>query len=92
MSRPFNFPDPRDVRVGNPTFLASRELVLNLYNQSNPESAATNYCQRVKEWFIQEALDIGWSNALEAGNNLGILLHLNVQIPQFIPQTPLLPQ
>lgn len=86
--RPFNFPDPRNVTVGNPTFLASKELVLSLYNQENPESAAVNYCQRVKEWFIAEAIDIGWTNALEAGNNLGILLHFHIAPP---PGSKLLP-
>ncbi|EHM3034488.1 hypothetical protein ACEOS4_004840 [Escherichia coli] len=86
MGRPFNFPDPRSVTVGNPTYLASRDLVINLYNQSNPENPVTNYCQRAKDWFISEALSVGWSNALEAGNGLGILLHLQLNISQFQPQ------
>jgi hypothetical protein len=92
MGRPFNFPDPRNVTVGNPTFLASRDLVLSLYNQSNPGNTAANYCQRAKEWFISEALSIGWSNALETGNGLGILLHLQLNIPQFQPQGQLPPE
>ena len=77
--------------VGNPTFLASRDLVVSLYNQSNPGNAVSNYCQRAKEWFISEALSVGWSNALETGNGLGILLHLQLNIPQFQPQDQLPP-
>lgn len=76
--RPYNFPDPRDVTVGNPTFLASKELVVALYNQENSDSPVTNYCQRARDWFIEEAHSVGWTNALEAGNGLGILLHLNI--------------
>lgn len=92
VGRPFNFPDPRNVTVGNPTFLASRDLVVSLYNQSNPETEVANYCQRAKEWFIREALSIGWSNALETGNGLGILMHLQLNIPQFQPQVQLPPE
>lgn len=90
LGRPFNFPDPRSVTVGNPTFLASRDLVVNLYNQSNSGTAVSNYCQRAKDWFIETALSIGWSNALETGNGLGILLHLELNIPQFQPKSDLL--
>jgi hypothetical protein len=81
MARPFNFPDPRNVTIGNPTFLASKELVINLYNQGNPENTVSNYCQRAKDWFIDEATSLGWTNALEAGNGLGILLHFKIAFP-----------
>ncbi|WPK51873.1 hypothetical protein [Vibrio fluvialis] len=81
MARPFNFPDPRNVTVGNPTFLASKDLVVSLYNQENPQNSVTNYCQRAKDWFISEAFTLGWTNALEAGNGLGILLHFRIEQP-----------
>ncbi|MDW6091177.1 hypothetical protein SBX64_01120 [Vibrio rhizosphaerae] len=81
MARPFNFPDPRNVSVGNPTFLASKDLVVTLYNQENEDTPVSNYCQRARDWFIGEALSIGWTNALEAGNNLGILLHFKIEPP-----------
>lgn len=87
--RPLNFPDPmNDVTIGNPTYIAPRDQVLRLYNQNNPADAAENYCQRVRDWFMTEAIQIGWSNAVEAGNNLGILLHVNVQIVPVIPGAP----
>jgi len=92
MGRRFNFPNPGNVTVANPTYLASKDLVLNLYNQENPESKAANYCQRAKEWFIAEALSIGWSNALEPGNNLGILLHLQLNLPHLVQQGQLPPE
>lgn len=81
MGRKLNFPDPRNVTVGNPTFLASKELVVDLYNQENTETTVTNYCQRARDWFINEALGIGWTHALEAGNGLGILLHFTIVAP-----------
>lgn len=81
MGRPLNFPDPRNVTVGNPTFLASKDLVVALYNQENPTSTVTNYCQRARDWFTNEAFNVGWSHALEAGNGLGILLHFNIVQP-----------
>lgn len=90
VGRPYNFPDPRNVTVGNPTFLASKELVVAIYNQSNSTNQVSNYCQRAKEWFISEAMVYGWSNALETGNGLGILLHLQLNTPQ-IPQQGMLP-
>jgi hypothetical protein len=92
LGRPFNFPDPRNVTVGNPTFLASKELVVAIYNQANPTTQVTNYCQRAKEWFIAEAFASGWSDALETGNGLGILLHLQLNIPQIQQQQVLLPK
>lgn len=91
MGRPFNFPNPRNVTVGNPTFLASRDLVVSLYNQANPATTTQKYCQRTKDWFITEALNVGWSIALETGNSLGILLHLRVSVPKFAPQGQLPP-
>lgn len=81
MGRRLNFPDPRNVTVGNPTFLASKELVVELYNQENPDGVVTNYCQRARDWFIQEAYMMGWSHSLEAGNGLGILLHFTIVAP-----------
>jgi hypothetical protein len=87
MGRPFNFPDPRNVTLGNPTFLASKDLVVALYNQENQNNAVTNYCQRARDWFISEAHSIGWTTAIEAGNNLGILLHFNI-VPPSIGSTP----
>lgn len=88
--RPFNFPDPRNVIVGNPTFLASKELVVALYNQANLANQVSNYCQRAKEWFIKEAHSTGWTSALETGNGLGILLHLQLSFAQ-IPQQGQIP-
>jgi|GEM_PF-3329150 len=81
VGRPLNFPDPRNVTVGNPTFLASKELVVELYNQDNSDNEVTNYCKRARDWFTDEAISIGWSHALEAGNGLGILLHFTIVAP-----------
>ena len=81
MGRRFNFPDPRNVTVGNPTFLASKELVVDLYNQENPSFKVVNYCQRARDWFVQYALNIGWTHAVEVGNGLGVLLHLTISLP-----------
>jgi len=77
--RPFNFPDPRNVTVGNPSYLATPDLVINLYNQNN-SPAVTNYCQRARDWFVNTALSIGWTHAAETGNGLGILLHLQISV------------
>lgn len=81
MGRKLNFPDPRKVIVGNPTFFASKELVVGLYNQENPGSTVVNYCQRAKDWFIRHALSIGWTHAVPEGNGSGIFLYLHLPIP-----------
>ena len=81
MGRSLMFPDPGSVMVSNPTYLASRELVLRLYNQDSEGETALNYCARVKDWFISESKLFGWSEALEVGNGLGILLHLKIALP-----------
>ncbi len=87
IGRPINFPDPmRDVTIGNPTYMAESDLVLRLYNQHNPATRAERFCQRVREWFVTEALRLGWSSAIEVGNGVGILLHVNVQI---VPMAPI---
>ena len=76
----FKFPDPSEATVGNPTFFVDSGRIMNLYNQDNPENTAIRYCKRVIDWFINEALFIGWTNAVESGNANGVFLHLKIQV------------
>ncbi|MBX8498965.1 hypothetical protein K5D34_02915 [Pseudomonas cichorii] len=80
MGRPFNFPTPQGVTIGNPTMFVTAELAVNLYNQDSDHQEAKNFSQSVKSWFIQEAYAVGWSNAAVTGDNSGILLGATVQI------------
>lgn len=80
MSRPFNFPTPQGVTIGNPTMFVPADLVLSLYNQDTDNQTAINFSQSVKEWFISQAYAVGWSSAGVVGGNTGILLVANVQI------------
>lgn len=80
MGRPFDFPTPQSVTIGNPTMFVPAERVLNLYNQDSDNPKAINFSQRVRDWFIHEAYAVGWSNAGVDGGNTGILLVANVQV------------
>ncbi|MDE9518702.1 hypothetical protein KKJ17_13395 [Xenorhabdus bovienii] len=80
MSRPFNFPSPQGVTIGNPTMFVPAEIAIHLYNQDSDNRPAKNFCQSVKEWFIKEAYDVGWSHVGVSGDNAGILLQATVQI------------
>lgn len=80
MSRPFSFPTPQGVTIGNPTMFVPADLVLSLYNQDADNPRAINFSQSVRDWFISEAYAVGWSSAGVVGGNTGILLVANVQI------------
>ncbi|MDR2306832.1 MAG: hypothetical protein LBE53_06510 [Paucimonas sp.] len=88
MGRPFNFPTPQSVTIGNPTMFVPADLVLSLYNQDSDNPKAINFSQKVREWFIREAYAVGWSNAGVDGTNSGILL---VAVVNVIPH-PSYPQ
>ncbi len=80
MARPFNFPSPQSVTIGNPTMFVPADLAINLYNQDSDNQPAKNFSQSVKNWFIEQAYAVGWSNAGMPGDNSGILLQATVQL------------
>ncbi|AYA40582.1 hypothetical protein HZS38_09310 [Xenorhabdus nematophila] len=80
MARPFNFPSPQSVLIGNPTMFVPAELAISLYNQDPDNQPAKNFSQSVKDWFIREVRAIGWNHAGATGDNTGILLIVNVRI------------
>lgn len=80
MGRPFDFPMPQNVTIGNPTMFVSADRVLSLYNQDSDNETAINFSQKVRDWFITEAYAVGWSNAGVVGGNTGILLAVTVTI------------
>lgn len=88
MARPFNFPTPQGVTIGNPTMFVTADIVINLYNQDsdNANQQASNFSQRVKEWFVNQAYSVGWSFAGVPGDNTGVMLQATVNIvphPQY---------
>ncbi len=89
MARPFNFPTPQSVTIGNPTMFVPADLVLNLYNQDSDNKEAKNFSQSVRDWFIHEAYAVGWSSAGPDGTNSGILLVATVQLVTRIAQPQL---
>lgn len=80
MARPFNFPSPQSVTIGNPTMFVPADLAINLYNQDSDNLQAKNFSQSVKSWFVEQAYAVGWSNAGLPGDNSGILLQATVQL------------
>ena len=82
MARPFNFPTPQGVTIGNPTMFVPAALAINLYNQDsdNADQQAERFSQRVKDWFTTEAYAVGWSFAGIPGDNTGIMLQATVQV------------
>lgn len=94
MPRPFNFPTPQGVTIGNPTMFVMSDLAMNLYNQDsdNADLQAQRFSQRVKDWFEREAYLVGWSFVGFPGDNSGVMLQVNVQImpnpqhPQNLPR------
>ncbi|PXW40587.1 hypothetical protein DFO54_1163 [Erwinia sp. AG740] len=71
----FQFPDPDDRTINNPSTIADSERVLNLYNQENNEERE-RVTDSVKDWFTQEALNKGWSSADFHGS--GCVLSVNL--------------
>lgn len=91
MARPYNFPSPQGVTIGNPTMFVPASVAISLYNQDSDNPQATNFSASVKTWFINEAYAVGWSHAGVPGDNSGILLQATVQIiPAQNPQGNLL--
>lgn len=80
MGRPFNFPTPQSVTIGNPTMFVPAATAINLYNQDSDNATAKNFSQAVKTWFIEQAYAVGWSHAGVPGDNTGILLQATVQV------------
>lgn len=93
MARPFNFPTPQGVTIGNPTMFVMADLAMNLYNQDsdNAEQQAVRFSQRVKDWFKREAYLVGWSFVGFPGDNSGVMLQVNVQIVHNPNQAQILP-
>lgn len=58
----FQFPDPDDRSINNPSTIADSDRVLNLYNQENGEDRE-RVTDSVKTWFTEQALANGWSDA-----------------------------
>jgi hypothetical protein len=71
----FQFPDPDDRSINNPSIIADSERVLNLYNQEH-EDDRERVTNVVREWFIKEARDKGWSNADFHGNGCALSVNL----------------
>jgi len=81
MGRPFNFPTPQSVTIGNPTMFVPAATAVSLYNQDTDHTVqAKNFSQSVKEWFITEAYAVGWSHAGVPGDNTGVLLQATVNV------------
>lgn len=80
MPRPFNFPTPQGVTIGNPTQFVPAELAMNLYNQDSDNQPAQRFSQSVKDWFVAQAFLVGWSHAGVPGDNSGVLLQATVQL------------
>ncbi|EGR2895027.1 hypothetical protein BT047_RS22225 [Vibrio parahaemolyticus] len=75
MARQHKFPVPQDSKIGNPTIIVPKEKVLALYNQSNLSNSRQNYCEAVKNWFLEQALGrYGWSAGYPSGCGGGINL------------------
>lgn len=73
------FPEPGDLKLSEPEHYVAKDRVLALYNQDNTGEEASNYSQRVKDWFISEAKNFGWSQITEVENK-GLLLGVKVTI------------
>lgn len=80
MGRPFDFPTPQGVTIGNPTMFVPAEHAIRLYNQDTDNQQAKNFSQSVKDWFISQAYAVGWSFAGVPGDNSGILLQATVHV------------
>lgn len=80
MGRPFNFPTPQGVTIGNPTMFVPATVAVSLYNQDSDNQPAVNFSQAVKTWFITQAYAVGWSFAGVPGDNTGIMLQATVQL------------
>lgn len=89
MGRPFNFPTPQGVTIGNPTMFVPAANAVNLYNQDSDNAEAKNFSQAVKNWFIKEAYAVGWSHAGVPGDNTGVLLQATVNVIPHVSYTGL---
>ncbi|MBD0845700.1 hypothetical protein IMY97_08045 [Pectobacterium versatile] len=72
----FQFPDPDDRSINNPSTIADSERVLNLYNQENDDDRE-RVTETVKTWFVEQALDHGWSDAEFHGNGCVLSVELS---------------
>lgn len=79
MPRPYVFPTPDRVKVGNPTVFIDASLAIALYNQEN-KANAQRFSQSVREWVRQTAFLLGWSHAGVPGDNSGVLLRATVDV------------
>ncbi len=68
MPRSFVFPDVHDRTPNSPVFLVSPEQVLGFYNQVNRGSQERMVNVKVKNWYMDHALDHGWKKAEFLGN------------------------
>jgi len=80
MSRPFNFPTPQGVTIGNPTMFVTADNAIRIYNQDTDNSPASKFSQSVKTWFTQEAYAVGWSKVDVSGDNAGLMLEATVTL------------
>lgn len=80
MGRPFNFPTPQGVTIGNPTMFVPADLAVSLYNQDSDNKEAKNFSQSVKTWFVEQAYAVGWSHAGVPGDNTGVMLQATVNL------------
>ena len=62
MPKPYVFPDPDDRSKNSPYADVPSARVINLYNQST-DSDARRLTEKIRTWFKQEALDLGWDDA-----------------------------
>lgn len=58
--RPFVFPDPGERSPNDPNESCAPEKVLGLYNQAEGNPRRVKICDRVRNWFDQEARKHGW--------------------------------
>lgn len=60
--RPYEFPDPNDRSVNEPSTIAERDAVLGLYNQANPGNSYQAVSDTVRQWFKEAAKKNGWTS------------------------------
>jgi hypothetical protein len=69
MARKSVFPDSNDRSPNAPSMIASKPMVIGLYNQAHPTNKAERVVESVKAWFVEEAKNTyKWDSATFHGN------------------------
>lgn len=71
----FKFPNHLDRSLNDPSIIADSKRVLNLYNQENADDRE-KVTDSIKEWFVAQALEKGWSSAEFHGNGCVLVIDI----------------